>query len=372
MKICVLSYKYPGKHNASDFAFVKQLVDAMANKGHECYVVAPFNISHYRRLTDEKEEYKVGKGLVVVYRPAYLSLSKMHVGNFYFSRWLHKKAVKKALNRLPIVPDVIYGHFWKTAYEGYEFAKRNEIPLFVASGESVISFRRDRLTSEFCDYVKGVICVSTKNKNESINLRLTEDYKCGIYPNAVNNSLFHKRDKNECRRALGIPNDAFVVIFVGWFIERKGPLRVANALNMLDGVNSVFIGKGEQEPNCQGILFKGSLPHDKIPLYLCASDIFVLPTLHEGCCNAVIEAMSCGLPIISSNLPFNWDVLNSDNSILIDPENITEIRDAIMKLKEDKELRLRLSEGSTLSASRLTIEERANKILDFIKSKGDL
>lgn len=96
------------------------------------------------------------------------------------------------------------------------------------------------------------------------------------------------------------------------------------------------------------------------------SDVFVLPTLREGCCNAVVEAMACGLPIISSDLPFNWDVLNQTNSVLIDPYNIDEIADAINSFYEDSSKRALLSKGALSTAKDLTIEERSRKILKFI------
>lgn len=111
------------------------------------------------------------------------------------------------------------------------------------------------------------------------------------------------------------------------------------------------------------------MKHDDVPLYLNAADVFVLPTLQEGCCNAVVEAMACGLPIISSNLPFNWDVLNLDNSIMVDPLNVEEIKQAIIKLRDDVQLRLAMSCAALEKAKELTIQERAAKILSFIQSR---
>ena len=373
MNLCFITYKYPGKHNTSDYAFVKQLVDAIAQLGHHCLVVAPFNISHYHKLSESKEEYACGKGKVTVYRPGYLSFSNFHIGKFYPSKWTHKLALKKAFRMLNVRPDAIYGHFWDSAYNGYEYAKTNNIPLFVATGESEIerlfSFPDDQ--KAFSDYVSGVICVSSKNRDESIALGLTTAEKCAVFPNAINAELFKKLDKEQCREQLNLPQDAFIIAFVGWFIERKGPQRVAEAIKQIQGepVYSLFIGKGEQEPNCDNILFKGALPHDQVPLYLNAADVFVLPTLHEGCCNAVVEAMACGLPVISSNFPFNWDVLDDTNSIMIDPNNIDEIAAAILTLRDNNNQRKALSKGALLKASSLTIDQRAEAIVEFMESK---
>lgn len=371
MNICFLSYMYPGKHNASDFAFVKQLVDELAAQGNNCYVLAPFNILHYKKLSESEEHYSVGSGTVTVYRPGYFSFSNFHIGRFSFSSWSHQKAVNKAFRRLKIKPDVIYGHFWSSAFEGFDYAKAHDIPLFVASGESEIKFRRTEKTAAFCDYVSGVICVSSKNRDESVSLGLTSRDKCEVFPNAINASLFKKLDKQACRAKLNLPNEAFIVAFVGWFNDRKGSKRVSEALKRIEGspVCSIFVGKGTEEPDCDNILFKGALPHDEVPTYLNAADVFVLPTLHEGCCNAVVEAMACGLPIISSDRPFNWDVLDENNSIMVDPENIEQIKNAIVELRDDFKKRNDLVDGAIERAKSLTIGERGKKIAEFIQKE---
>lgn len=371
MKICFITQKYPGKHNQSDYSFVKQLVDAIAAQGNECYVVCPFNVFHYRTTSRIREDYSVGDGRVWVIRPWYYSLSNSNSFLYKIGYKSHQHALKKAFSMLPSVPDVVYGHFWHSAYEGFEYAKKHNIPLFVASGESEISklFTLPQDLDDFSKYISGVICVSSKNRDESIRLGLTTAEKCAVFPNAVNVDLFHKHDTIECRKHLGLPQNEFIMAFVGWFNERKGSLRVAEAIDRVGGVKSIFIGKGEQEPRCDGILFKGVLPHEKVPVYLGAADCFVLPTQAEGCCNAVVEAMACGLPVISSNLPFNWDVLDETNSIMVNPNDIDEIANAIRLMRDDTDLRERLSKGALHKAESLTIDRRAQAIIDFINSK---
>ena len=373
MKIGFFVPAYPGKHNTSHYAFVKQLVDAIAEKGNMCYVVAPYNVFHYKKLAPQMEKYQTGNGEVVVYRPYYLSLSTIK-GFRWLTRLSKKYALRSAEKRLPDCLDVVYGHFWNSGYDGYHYARIKGIPLFVATGESDINkmFHPPTDIVAFREYVSGVICVSSKNREESIKLGLTTEDKCGVFPNAVNKDLFHKRDKIVCREQLGLPIDKFIVAFVGWFNERKGALRVAEAINRVGCIGCLFIGKGEQNPQCDGILFKGALPHEKVPLYLGAADCFVLPTMHEGCCNAVVEAMSCGLPVISSNLPFNWDVLDESNSILVDPKNIEDLARAIRTLKDDKKKRESLSVGALSKAESLTIDQRATAIIDFINEKINL
>lgn len=368
MNILVITPDYPDRYKVH-YPFVKQLVDEFASQGHSCYVIAPYSITKNKRFYPSKEY----DGKVMVYRPNHLSFSNFKIGKLKLSDYFRRKAIKRAAKWLTVRPDLVYCHFWGCAIEAYPYAKAKKIPLFVATGESSISSFNTTgvVTSEMSDFIKGVICVSSKNKEESISLGLTTEDKCLVKPNAVNSELFKKIDKTECRQKLGLPQDAFIVSFVGAFIERKGVLRVADAIKQIKGkpIYSCFIGRGTQDPDCENILHKGGLLHEQIPEYLNASDVFVLPTLAEGCCNAIVEAMSCGLPIISSNLPFNWDVLDDSNSIMIDPKDVDAIAKAIEKIRDDKQLRDQMAASSLQKAQSLTIDQRAEAIIDFMIKK---
>ena len=131
-------------------------------------------------------------------------------------------------------------------------------------------------------------------------------------------------------------------------------------------VYSMFMGKGHLSPGCDNILYCGSVPNDELHIYLNAADVFVLPTKGEGCCNAIVEALACGLPVISSDLPFNDDILNESNSIRVDVNSVYQIENAIKKLRDDSELYNTLKKGAVLSAEKLSINVRAENILRFM------
>ncbi len=368
MKICFISSDYPEKGRPV-FPFVKNLVDALADRGHECIVIAPFSITHNKRICKFREVYKTSKGSVVtVLRPNHFSFSNFTIAGWRPSSYFRYRAVQRALKKLDFKPDVVYGHFWGMAYEGYAYAFANKIPLVVATGESVIPQLNVRNLRDFCKYVSGVICVSSKNKQESIDKGLTIENKCIVIPNAINNATFKLLDRRRCRQQLNIPDKAFVVISVGSFIMRKGINRVAEAVNGIGKeIYSIFIGSGPKQPVCDKILYCGRVDNIDIPIYLNAADVFVLPTLKEGCCNAIVEAMACGLPIISSDLSFNHDILDKSNSILIDPMNIEEIKKAILKLYNDTELKNKLANASYENSKLLTIDVRAKRVEEFIE-----
>lgn len=372
MKILVITQDYPdSKRNA--YAFVQQLVNQFAMMGHSCCVISPYSIVSNHGIYPFREIRNFGKGTIEILRPNHVSLSNIELLGFSPTNYFRKLALNRALKRLPFRPDIIYAHFWRSGREIYPYAQKHKIPLFVATGESVIP-QNDISPQfvEFYNYVRGVICVSSKNKEESVTNGLATEDKCIVLPNGINPKLFYKKDRMDCRRRLGIAQEAFVVAFCGAFCRRKGVGKLSKAIDRIteNNVYSLFIGRpfGEN-PSCRNILFQGTVQHDNLADYLNAADIFVLPTLHEGCCNAIIEALACGLPVVSSNLPFNWDVLNDSNSIMVDPSDTTAIAKAIVELRDNKEKRGLLSDGALSTAKGLTIEERAEKILGFINKK---
>ena len=189
----------------------------------------------------------------------------------------------------------------------------------------------------------------------------------GVFPNGFNKSKFFAMDQYLARQQLNIPDDKYIIAFTGTFKESKGVRELCAALNQLDDVYSFFMGKGDLKPDCKNILFCDSVPNDELHIYLNAADIFVLPTKGEGCCNAIIEALACGLPVISSDSSYNDDILNDDNSIRINVDDVNQIAEAIERLRQDDELRDKLASGASASAEVLDIDARAEKILKFMR-----
>lgn len=376
IRICIVSPDYPTTRTI-DFIFVDQLCRAMARKGHEVTVIAPQSITKclLRRIPIEKNKTIVhlenGSSFLLI-RPKYFSVGNCGWILKHHNEQSYEKAVKKAFSVRPYDFTVCYGHFWQSVSAVFHVAKEKEIPLFASSGEETVSQQRVDLTTERINEIRQYICgsihVSTNNKKECIATGLTTKEKAVVIPNAINGDLFYPRDRQIERKKLGIGTNDFVVAFVGQFTSRKGTLRLDAALKKLNdpSIKAIYVGKGPEEPSYDGIIYKGSLPHDKLPEFLSASDAFVLPTQQEGCCNAIIEAMACGLPIISSNMPFNYDVLNKNNSILINQESLDEIADSIKLLKNNVQLRNDLSQNAMKSAQNLTLDKRVDKIVSFI------
>lgn len=377
--ICVIPEGYPAFGDPF-FPFVELLCEEFSRMGIEVTVICPQSIIHcIRRLVKPHPRKRVdlvdGGMPIKVYQPYCLSLPlKYRYTNYYF----FKKVACRTFRKLRITPDVLYAHFWYPGFAINEVSKKTGIPLFVATGEANLKqFEKEYSHNEFMEYtknVKGVICVSSENLRESIRMGLTTEEKCMVAPNSVDEKLFYPREKNALRKKYGISEDDFVISFVGAFINRKGSDRVSAAISKINdpSIKSFFIGGAQGSnnlmPTCEGILKAGKVRHDELPEYLCMSDIFVLPTLYEGCCNAIVEALACGLPVISSDRYFNYDILDETNSILIEPNDIDAIAAAIKELKENPQKRKRLAAGALAKGKELTISKRAQKILSFIEN----
>ena len=188
-----------------------------------------------------------------------------------------------------------------------------------------------------------------------------------VFPNGVDKNRFYPMDKEACRKELGFPEEAFIVAYTGAFTENKGANRLNEALKACKDVYAVFMGQGPINPDSENILWKGRVSNSEVVKYLSVADVFVLPTKGEGCSNAIVEALACGIPVISSDLSFNDDILNEDNSLRINVESVEQIRNAIETLKEKEDLRLKLSEGALKTAANLDVEVRARRIIEFME-----
>lgn len=384
-RICILSNDYPSKGRPV-YVFVEQLVKALVDLGEEICVIAPQSVtkSLLRNIPvrPRKQEYITDEGKrYMVYRPYILTFGNYSRRLYQLVNGINRWSIERYIKNFS--PGILYAHFWNNAIRIMDYAMKEQIPVFVACGEGdgameemmkTLSVREKRILGHV---VKGVISVSTKNKHKCLDYELISEQDIIVLPNAVNSRLFHPIRKNTgLRTELGVADDDFLVLFVGGFIRRKGSGILAKAVNNLGDphIKVVFIGAlmpgDEDDPQCEGVVFKGLVPHDKLPEYYACADVFVLPTQSEGCCNAIVEALAIGLPVISSNGSFNDDILNEDNSIRVDPTNVYEIASAIVTLRDNSLFRSKLKDGALRTAHGLTIERRAEKILQFIKKRN--
>ncbi len=163
------------------------------------------------------------------------------------------------------------------------------------------------------------------------------------------------------RPELDIGDNNFLVLTVGFVGPRKGYLDILDAIPPVvktdESVRFVFVG-GEERPGenhpvlsrikkhnlDKWVLVTGEVHRSKIPLYLAAADVFLLPSRDEGMPIAILEAMRAGLPIITSTIGGIPEMIEDGRSgILIEPGNPFKIAEAVMKLLKNKRLREELA-----------------------------
>lgn len=377
MKICIISNKYPNKHDQNILVFVQRFAWSLAEYGVDCAVISPIPINLNPRYIDIPAYYQETTTFgakVDVYRPKCLGFgqSKTVMGKspIQATTRFMEMAVCKVIERNHLDFDAFVGHFSAPAgVVAARVGKRFNVASFVAFGDSSMAFvdrfGREKIREEFRD-LSGIIAVSTAGKNSLVKAHILDDERIHVIPNAFNPNRFYPRNKVESRKQLGLPLDAFIVGYVGWFNERKGIKRLEAAVDSASGVYFIAAGKGPLKPVSKKCLLARSIGNGELPIFYSALDAFVLPTLNEGCCNAIIEAIACGIPVVSSDLEFNYDLLDSECSILVDPCDPAQITKAIMTLKDNSSLRAKLAKGSLEKAKMLTSDIRLAKILKLI------
>ncbi len=174
-----------------------------------------------------------------------------------------------------------------------------------------------------------VFSVSGDLRRIALGMGINED-QVQVMPNGINLDYFYPEDRTACRRELGLPQDAPILITVGGLNERKGFHRVIEQLPALlqhtPNLHYLCVGGGGPDGNGQAWLeglaqeqgvqdhvhFTGAVPPDRLRFYYSAADIFVLATRFEGWANVFLEAAACGLPTVTTRVGGNPEVIHSD------------------------------------------------------------
>lgn len=370
MNILVIASTYPSPYFPQVGTFVYKLIQKFVEQNNRVTVISP---QSYTFKKNNRAFY--GNEKATVLRPKKLSFSNKKIGfinTYLWTSYFQARAIKRAMNAVGYSPDVVYCHFISTALHYYRAFPDSSIPVYIAVGEyrnidKIRKFYNSQYYIDILNKVSGFIAVSPYVEEKLLDLGIPQS-KIIVEPNATDLDKFKPRNKNFLRKKYNLPLNKKILIFVGRFLDQKGPLRVQAALDFLsDDVAAIFIGKGNQNLSHPKILFCGAVKHDIVADYLALSDVFVLPTLHEGSSNVIIEAMASGLPIVSSDIPEIRLQCQQEYSILVDPMEVEKIADALNKVLSNDNFRREMSVMAIEESKKYDIKRRAERILKFIK-----
>jgi glycosyltransferase involved in cell wall biosynthesis len=104
-------------------------------------------------------------------------------------------------------------------------------------------------------------------------------------------------------------------------------------------------------------------PYEELPMYIAASDVFVLPSISEGLGVVILEAMACGVPVIATKIGGISDVvIDKYNGLLVEPKNAQALADAIISVISDERLKKALSEGALVTSN----QEKQNEFQSLL------
>ncbi len=204
----------------------------------------------------------------------------------------------------------------------------------------------------------AIICESKHFADQIIANGISE-HLITILPNGIDLEKFKPLDKNTTREQLGISIEQKVLLNVGSLGRYKGQRDLINTLPAIlsehADVHTVIVGEGEfrsqlertiEQLNLKDkVTLAGFQVEEKIIKWLNAADIFVFPSLREGTPNALLEAMACGLPVVTTSVGAIPEIVSDGiNGMLIPAGSPGKFVEAVNSLLQDPTLRQRLGE----------------------------
>ncbi len=280
-------------------------------------------------------------------------------------------------------PDVLHTHLGHADFLG-QWASR-QLPLKRVCTMHNIWFKhnwKDRLIFAGYRQLFGrvvpnchVVCISQAvYRHVRQRLKVPEPRASVLY-NAIP-GIHLSEDRASLRRALGIPAEAFCVLFVGRLQLQKSVdtlLRAAAILKpQVPGLVVAIIGDGTERDalltlsgrlgTTDAVQFRGVTARPE--RWFAAADVFALPSVFEGFGLVVLEAFRAGLPVVASGIEGPAELIEDGaNGLLVPPRSEAALAERILALHRDPALRQRLGEsGRQGFTSRYSIESYAARL----------
>ncbi|ELZ16112.1 glycosyl transferase group 1 [Haloterrigena salina JCM 13891] len=174
-----------------------------------------------------------------------------------------------------------------------------------------------------------------------------------------------------------------IILFVGRLVEAKGIDELLEAVARLEGDQELHVvGRGDRERIrrrardlgiAASVELHGEVPHPELPGYHAGADVFCLPSHDESFAMANVEAMACGLPVVTTDLEAIQTYLaNGDNGLLSRVGDPQDLADKLKLVFESPELRARLGEQARTDAQAFAWRTQARRLEAFCSDVLDV
>lgn len=335
-RLLVLSSLFPNRVRPTAGIFIRERMFRVA--------------AHIPLIVISPQPWFPGQSLIRLFRPGYRPPSprheQQHGVDVYFPRFLALPGLLRRLDGWTMAASIYFlarrlarrhrigvidAHF---AYPEGEAAAHLgrwlNLPITITlRGTEVPHSRRPALHPRLVHAITAaarVFSVSDSLRQLALSLGARVE-QTEVVGNGVDIRRFHPVDKLTARQKLGLAQTAKLLISVGGLVERKGMHRVIECLPALlehqPDLHYLIVGSGGAEGDMRAALdaqiarlnltkrvhFLGAVAPDELKWPLSAADVFVLATRNEGWANVFLEAMACGLPVITTDVGGNREVV---------------------------------------------------------------
>lgn len=210
--------------------------------------------------------------------------------------------------------------------------------FLIKGGASLITKIRMFITEYFFYHLAdAIVLTSNFDKNFVVKNFKVKSNKITIIPNFIDANVYLPYNSKNKKESL---------LFIGRLTNQK------NLFNLIDALkNSNYsldiVGDGELKSQLMtyasqhnvNVNFLGRIPNSQIPALMNQYEVFILPSYYEGNPKALLEAMSCGLAVIGTDVEGIRDIIKHKENGYLCKTDSKSIRDAIDEIMHDKNLR---------------------------------
>ncbi|MDD5616188.1 MAG: glycosyltransferase family 4 protein [Candidatus Methanoperedens sp.] len=234
-------------------------------------------------------------------------------------------------------------------------------------------------------HVDKIISVSDENKNYFLNKYPFIKNKIVVIPVSIDLNIFKPLDRNDCKKKYGFDENDKVILYVGRFEKEKRIEIIINIYNEIiedkrfSNIKLLLVGSGKEKNQIysqtvknQNIFIKGPVSHNEIPEILNCSDVLILSSLYEGMPTVVLEALACGVPVVSTDVgDINKVVINGKTGYVVKIGDEDRMADKIKDILSGNSIQKRNCIGAARDYSIDTIAESIMGVYNGLINKRE-